>query len=544
MTRPRDIVLQELAREEARLGELGRAREDARRRIESLRAELAVAAARPATFSAPTPPLDRSTPRTSGEKVSLFRTLFRGRTDVFPVRFVSKKTGKPGYAPACSNKWEPGLCLLRTGGRFSDCINQAFVPVSDQVVADHLQGRHAIGVYPLLDDDTCWFLAVDFDKNSWKEDLVASAETCRSVGTPVAIERSRSGNGAHAWLFFTAPLSANVARRMGCYLITETMSRRHELSMESYDRLFPNQDTLPRGGFGNLIALPLQHDARQQGNSVFIDEQLEAYADQWAFLASVQRMEPAAAEAIAREATRTGQVVGVRFSEDLDDEASAAPWMRLSPGQITVNQIMGSLPSKVAAVLSQRLFIEKAGLPPPLLNQLKRLAAFQNPEFYKRQRMRLSTALTPRVITCAEELTQHISLPRGCAFEARKLFEEYGVALAVDDKRYDGAPLEVKFKGDDRRPEADGSSALGARNGCSRGAARGREDRPRHVPCRAARSQRSYSRPPQAAPRTMDCPTCDFPRCRREADWPNRRWPALAQRETRRRHGPKPGSQG
>ena len=139
--------------------------------------------------------------RAPGEKVSLFRTLFRGRTDVFPVRFVSKRTGKPGYAPACSNKWEPGLCLLRTGGRCSDCINQAFVPVSDQVVVDHLQGRHAIGVYPLLDDDNCWFLAVDFDKNSWKEDLVAFAETCRSVGTPVAIERSRSGNGAHAWFF-------------------------------------------------------------------------------------------------------------------------------------------------------------------------------------------------------------------------------------------------------------------------------------------------------------------------------------------------------
>jgi superfamily II DNA or RNA helicase len=448
MTRSSDIILRELAREETRLGELGRASENARRRIESLRAELAVASTGRAAFPEPTPPLDRSTLRTSGEKVSLFRSLFRGRTDVFPVRFVSKKTGKPGYAPACSNKWEPGLCLLRTGGRCSDCVNQAFVPLSDQVLVDHLQGRHAIGVYPLLIDETCWFLAVDFDKRSWREDLMAFAETCRSVGTPVAIERSRSGNGAHAWFFFTAPLSANVARRMGCYLITETMSRRHELSMESYDRLFPNQDTMPRGGFGNLIALPLQHEARQKGNSVFIDEQLEAYADQWAFLASVERIEPDAAEAIAREATRTGQVIGVHFSEDLDDEASAAPWMRLPPGRITIRQIADPLPSKVTAVLSQRLFIEKAGLPAGLLNQLKRLAAFQNPEFYKRQRMRLSTALTPRVITCAEELTQHISLPRACAFEAHKLFEEYGVALAVDDQRHDGAPLEVKFKGE------------------------------------------------------------------------------------------------
>jgi hypothetical protein len=263
---------------------------------------------------------------TAADKVNLFRSLFRGRMDIFPLRFVSKKTGRPGYAPACSNKWEPGLCLLKTGGKCSDCLNQAFVPVGDQVIVDHLQGRHVIGAYPLLEDETCWFLAVDFDKHAWKEDTAAFAEICRSIGVPVAIERSRSGNGAHAWFFFAAPVSANVARRMGCYLVTETMNRRHELSMESYDRLFPNQDTMPRGGFGNLIALPLQHEPRQQGNSVFIDARFEPFADQWAFLASVQRTEPAAAEAIARDATRTGQIVGVRFAEAIDDEETIAPW--------------------------------------------------------------------------------------------------------------------------------------------------------------------------------------------------------------------------
>jgi superfamily II DNA or RNA helicase len=445
--RSRNAILQELAREEARLVELERTREGTRESIESLRTELVAASVTTPPSPSLPPAVDRKTPHTPVEKVSLFRSLFRGRTDVFPVRFMSKKTGKPGYAPACSNKWEPGLCLLRTGGRCGDCVNQAFVPVSDQVVTEHLQGRHVIGTYPLLEDETCWFLAVDFDRSSWKEDIVALAETCRSVGTPVALERSRSGNGAHAWFFFTAPISANVARRMGCYLITETMSRRHELSMESYDRLFPNQDTMPRGGFGNLIALPLQYEPRQQGNSVFIDERLEPFTDQWVFLASVQRIEPGAAEIIAREATRTGQVIGVRSAEDVDDQATVAPWMRLPSGPTAVTHITGSLPSKVKAVLAQRLFIEKTGLPPPLLNQLKRLAAFQNPEFYKKQRMRLSTAMTPRVITCAEELPQHISLPRGCAFEARKLLDEHGVTLAVEDKRHDGAPLELKFIG-------------------------------------------------------------------------------------------------
>jgi hypothetical protein len=161
--------------------------------------------------------------------------------------------------------------VLKSGGKCSDCPNQDFVPVSDQLLIEHLQGRHVMGVYPLLEEETCWFLAVDFDKGGWKDDVTAFAETCRSIGVSVSIERSRSGNGGHAWIFFAAPVSANVARRMGCYLITETMSRRHELSMTSYDRLFPNQDTMPRGGFGNLIALPLQYEALQQGNSVFID---------------------------------------------------------------------------------------------------------------------------------------------------------------------------------------------------------------------------------------------------------------------------------
>jgi hypothetical protein len=187
---------------------------------------------------------------------------------------------------------------------------------------------------------------------------------------------------------------------MGCYLITETMSRRHELRMSSYDRLFPNQDTMPRGGFGNLIALPLQHEPREHGNTVFVDERFEPFAEQWAFLASVQRMDAQRVDAIAGEARRTGQVVGVRFV-DIDGEVTAAPWTQLPSGQITITANVGAVPPIVNAVLAQRLFIAKADLPASLLNQLKRLAAFQNPEFYKKQQMRLSTAATPRVIACA-----------------------------------------------------------------------------------------------------------------------------------------------
>lgn len=209
------------------------------------------------------------------------------------------------------------------------------------------------GRVPLLEDETCWFLAVEFDKSTWAADVSAFVETCRRVGLPTAVERSRSGNGAHVWFFFSSPVAAGVARKMGCYLMTETMSRRHELSMESYDRLFPSQDTTPRGGFGNLIALPLQHQPRQQGNSVFVDDQLKPYADDqlWAYLASERRIDPGTVELIAREATRQGSVVGVRFAETAEED-DGAPWARLpsqTPKPVVITEPL--LP-KVRAVLS------------------------------------------------------------------------------------------------------------------------------------------------------------------------------------------------
>jgi len=456
LTRSRDDILRELEAAGASLAGAERTCGELKARIATLEIELA--ALSPMTKPGAAPPQGSSTPKTPADKVKLFQSLFRGRPDVFPLRFVSKKTGRGGYAPACSNKWLPELCLLKSGGKCSDCTNQSFIPVGEHLIVEHLQGRHVMGVYPLLEDETCWFLAVDFDKHSWQEDVTAFAETCRSARVPVAIERSRSGNGAHAWLFFAAPVSANIARRMGCYLITETMNRRHELSMESYDRLFPNQDTMPRGGFGNLIALPLQHEARQQGNSVFVDEEFKPFADQWAFLASIERIRPIDADLVVQEATHAGQVIGLRVADT--DEEEPAPWARPSSGRIHMKIVTGPLPTEVKALLAQRLYIEKAGLPPPLLNQLKRLAAFQNPEFYKKQRMRLSTATTPRVISCAEELPSHISLPRGCTPDVKALLSEHHVALLVDDKRQVGSPLQFAFKGELTAAQKEASRAL------------------------------------------------------------------------------------
>jgi superfamily II DNA or RNA helicase len=383
---------------------------------------------------------------TPAEKVRLFRALFKGRDDIFPTRFMSRKTGKAGYAPACANKFVRGVCNLPKV-KCSECPNQAFTQVDDRMVLDHLRGRHVMGVYPLLDDETCWFLAIDFDKFSWQEDVGAFVETCGAMDVPVAVERSRSGNGAHAWFFLRAPVAASLARKMGCYLLTETMSRRHELSMGSYDRLFPNQDTMPRGGFGNLIALPLQYEPRQQGNSVFVDASFQAYSDQWRYLASLERMTPSLVEGLALEATRKGLVVGVRLAEPADSE-ELTPWRRRPSGHPRQVPLSSPLPSTVRAVLAQRLFVEKTGLPSPILNEIKRLAAFQNPEFYKKQSLRLSTAMTPRVIACAEELAQHVALPRGCRGDLEELFQAHGVKLEVEDQRQEGETLQAELQGE------------------------------------------------------------------------------------------------
>lgn len=442
----RDSLRDAIAEEESVSATLTAQQAESRNRLAALRAELAALDTEPDIRVRMPLAVEGPIPQTPADKVRLFRSLFRGREDIFPTRFVSAKTGKSGYAPACRNKFVRGVCQLPKV-KCGDCPNQAFIPFNEAAVIGHLTGRHVMGIYPLLPDETCWFLAVDFDKSTWIEDVGAFVETCRRVGLPVAVERSRSGNGAHVWFFFSSPVPAAAARKMGCYLITETMSRRHELSMESYDRLFPSQDTMPRGGFGNLIALPLQHGPRALGNSVFIDDQLRPYLDdeQWSYLASLPRIDVATVEQIAREATDQGSVVGVQVATA--EEEGPTPWARLPSRKRGPLVISEPLPKVVRAVLAQKLFVDKTGLPSPLINQIKRLAAFQNPEFYKKQSMRLSTATTPRVIACAEDLPQYVALPRACQDELEALLRDYGVSLEVDDQRVGGQLVKFQFQG-------------------------------------------------------------------------------------------------
>ncbi len=363
------LLYQELAKEEARLKHLDNERKTTFANIQRIRNQLA----------APKPPASQnlSPPTLSSEaKIALFRTLFKGREDLYPKMWLSKSGDRKGYMPACGNDGDFSLCGKRHTPRIKcvDCRHQAYLPVTDKVIREHLQGKQTIGVYPLLPDDTCWFLAVDFDKASWQEDVASFRDTCSTIGLPAAVERSRSGNGAHAWFFFSEPIPASTARAVGCFLITETMSRRHQISMESYDRLFPSQDTMPKGGFGNLIALPLQGEPRKQGNSVFVDEGFIPYDDQWGYLASIKRLSSLEVQTIADKAAQRGQVIGLKLPSDQDDDQ--APWERSPSGMLPVQKITGKMPKKVAVVLAQRIFVEKKSLPSELLNRIKRLAAF------------------------------------------------------------------------------------------------------------------------------------------------------------------------
>jgi len=388
-------------------------------------------------------------------KISLIRRLFRGREDVYARRWESPKTGKSGYQPACRNEWADGVCNKRRV-KCADCPHREFLPLSESVLRCHIAGHERpgdkasrdfiIGIYPMLRDETCWFLAVDFDKSAWQQDSAAFLETCGLRHIPAGLERSRSGRGAHAWIFFAEPVPANLARQLGAFLTTDTMKRRPEIGFDSYDRFFPNQDTLPKGGFGNLIALPFQGIARKAGNTLFVDQDFTPYPDQWAFLSSLQPMSCSKLTAIIEEAHRHGDIMGVRMvlMDDNEDE----PWTAPPSRRLSEVPIEGSIPKSVNLVLGNQIYIEQDRLPPALRNKLVRLAAFQNPEFYKAQAMRLPTFGKPRVISCAEDFTRHIALPRGCGDEATDLLQSLGIKVDLVDERCSGIPISIEFQGE------------------------------------------------------------------------------------------------
>jgi hypothetical protein len=285
----------------------------------------------------------------------------------------------------------------------------------------------------MLSDETCWFLAVDFDKRSWMSDVAAFRDAARSEGVPVAVERSRSGNGAHAWIFFSEPVQAAEARRLGALLVTATMDRYPDIGFDSYDRFFPSQDTMPSGGFGNLIALPLQAKPRESGNSVFVDDDFQPFGDQWAYLSSLRLIPARDVAGLVGSASEQGQ------SEPAID---------------------GPLPETLELVLGNCIYIDRTSLPPALISRLVRVAAFQNPEFYAAQAMRLPTFGKPRIITCAELFPKHVALPRGCLDDVLSELGDLGIKVNLKDERQRGSPIGVAFHGELRPEQRQALDAL------------------------------------------------------------------------------------
>ncbi|HGV6844508.1 TPA: DEAD/DEAH box helicase family protein [Escherichia coli] len=401
----------------------------------------------------PQSPVPRVSVLSTNEKVALFRRLFRGRDDVWALRWESKTSGKSGYSPACANEWQLGICgkpRIKCG----DCAHRQLIPVSDLVIYHHLAGTHTAGMYPLLEDDSCYFLAVDFDEAEWQKDASAFMRSCDELGVPAALEISRSRQGAHVWIFFASRVSAREARRLGTAIISYTCSRTRQLRLGSYDRLFPNQDTMPKGGFGNLIALPLQKRPRELGGSVFVDMNLQPYPDQWAFLVSVIPMNVQDIEPTILRATGSIHPLDVNF---INEEDLGTPWEeKKSSG----NRLNIAVTKPLIITLANQIYFEKAQLPQALVNRLIRLAAFPNPEFYKAQAMRMSVWNKPRVIGCAENYPQHIALPRGCLDSALSFLRYNNIAAELIDKRFAGTECNAVFTGNLRAEQEEAVSAL------------------------------------------------------------------------------------
>ena len=388
-------------------------------------------------------------------KVKIFRRLFHGRDDVYPIRWESQQSGKAGYSPACANEWRRGVCE-KPRIKCSECEHSVYIPVTEHTITRHLKGETTVGVYPLLADDRCYFLAIDFDDDEWREDARAVMQTCALNKLPAALEISRSGNGAHLWLFFASPTPARDARRLGAALISATCARTRQLKLSSYDRLFPNQDTMPKGGFGNLIALPLQKYPRELGRSVFVDSDLQPIPDQWAYLQGIEPLPQERIEAALTKLVGDRHPLDIAYA-DVPDENAETPWIRIAKPDVKLSDKM---PKAVCATIGNQLFIEKAGLPQSLTNRLIRLAAFQNPDFYKAQAMRMSTWNIPRIIGRAEDRKIHLALPRGCLGDVRALLSANKIDLRLDDVRSMGQPLDTPFTGVLRQDQQEALDAV------------------------------------------------------------------------------------
>lgn len=399
-----------------------------------------------------------------------FYSMFKGRMDVYSKRGgkPNTKTGKTGYYTQCWNFWKDGICPKKTGNKIKcgECKNQNYKPLTGENIMNHLKGERedcsdVIGLYPMFPDETCNFLVFDFDNHDektngddfantddeWMEEVNAMRAICKNNDIQVLVERSRSGKGAHIWLFFEESIPASLARKFGTALLTKGAESVNQKNFKSYDRMLPAQDHMPEGGLGNLIAVPLQGQALKKGNSAFIDEKWNAYPNQWNVLKETSKISKAYIVEKVNEWTTDG-LLGV-LAEDMSgnveksENEESKPWEKKKQ-RLEISDIDGIL----KITLANQIYIDIENVKPRLQNQIRRLAAFSNPEFYKNQAMGFSTQGTARIISCSQDVDHYVCIPRGCEERLIERLTDSGVPFKKEDCRKAGRSISVSFVGE------------------------------------------------------------------------------------------------
>ena len=372
------------------------------------------------------------------DSVKIFMNYFKGRNDVYPYLSIDKNNPNiKYYIPACTNEWKNGVCNKTMGKKCKNCQYRENKPISKETIYKHMYGNYPIGIYPLLENDTCFFLSLDFDdkdsKKDIKSDVLAFASVCDKYEVPIAIERSRSGNGIHIWMFFDTNIKARTARKLGSLLLSKTMEISN-ISISSFDRMFPNQDTLPKGGYGNLIALPFQNEPSKYGNTLFIDRNFILIKNQMQYLSSIHKLtEIEVFEKIKQLSNET-----IDISHEIID-------MQNEVKVKSKNNI--DYPKSIKVILKDMVYIDKANLDGVVKNSFRRLATFANPEFYKKQKLRMSVYNVPMVIDCSKEDEKYLKLPRGTYNYLESLCNVNNIEIISKDERFVGNKIEVKFNG-------------------------------------------------------------------------------------------------
>ena len=395
-----------------------------------------------------------------------FMMFCRGRKDLYDLRYTNPKTGKNGYYTQCFNRWDRGCHIQKKDGvRCKDCELRAYKPVTLPLIKAHMNGtdpngNDVVAIYPMLENNLCQLLVFDFDNHAkgaeqedyantddrWKEEINALRRICKNLDVDAVVERSRSGRGAHLWIFFKEMIPARLARKFGFALLEKGAESVNLKSFKYYDRMIPTQDALPEGGLGNVIALPLQGMALKSGNSAFVDENWNAYEDQLKVLAGTRRLTRQEIEDYLSLWYSTG------FTSE--DNGTDAPWDKNS--EIEADSVKGV----VRIVLADRIYIDSSGMSNKTKRQLRRMATFSNKQYFQNQAMDMPNYDESRFIYLGSDEGKYIVLPRGLREDIQKKFDNAGIRYKIEDKRTQGRELNISFKGELRESQIPAAETM------------------------------------------------------------------------------------